>query len=322
MNCPRLLITESDRFHPVALDRLREAADVTVANLDRRELLRTVGSYDALWVRLRHRIDAEVLERASSLRWIASPTTGLNHIDLEMANRRGIDVISLRGETDFLRDIRATAEHTIGLMLAALRHLPTATAHVNSGGWNRDLFCGSELYQKTIGIVGFGRLGTLVAKYARGFDVRVLAFDPYVADDAVPNDIQRTPLETLLAESDIVTIHVNLSAETRGLFGRDQFNQMRRGSWLINTSRGEVIDESALLEALLGGHLRGAALDVLADESASGMRDHPLVRYTHDHTNLIITPHLGGCTAESMAKTEMFLAEKLCAALLASSLSA
>ncbi|MFK8115164.1 MAG: NAD(P)-dependent oxidoreductase [Rubripirellula sp.] len=318
MNVPRLLISECDRFTAAAADRLRELAEVTLADLDRDALLNALEDVEILWIRLRHQIDREVFEHAPKLRFICSPTTGLNHIDLQEADRRGIQVISLRGEYDFLKEIRATAEHTIGLMLSLLRNVPAAIEHVRQGGWDRDPFCGRELHESTIGVVGYGRLGSLVAKYAKAFDAIVIATDPHVN---IP-DVRQVPLQTLLAEADIVTIHVNLCDATAGILDREAIERMKPGALLINTSRGELIDESALLDALESGRLRGAALDVLADERSSGMQHHRLVAYARENDNLLITPHIGGCTTESMAKTEIFLTEKLCAALPASSAKA
>ncbi len=315
---PHILVTESDHFSPQAQSRLQQLGRVTFANLDRSGLLASVTDAEVLWVRLRHKIDAEVLEAADRLRFIATPTTGLNHIDLPLARRRGVEVISLRGETDFLKEVRATAELAVGLMLASIRNLTAATDHVLGGGWDRDRFRGGELHEKTIGIVGFGRLGRLVAKYLSAFDVRLLATDPREPDD-LPDNVQMVSLDSLLEQSDIVSLHVNLCDETFGMFGPNQFARMKPGARLINTARGELVDETALLDSLRSGRLAGAALDVLCDERSSGMEGSELVRYVKEHANLIITPHLGGCTVESMAKTEIFLAEKLCAALQESS---
>ena len=149
-----------------------------MADLDRSGLVAAVGEVNILWVRLRHRIDAEVMAAAPHLKIIVTPTTGLNHIDLEEAGRRGIRILSLRGEAEFLQDVRATAEHTLALILALLRHVPTALTHVQEGGWNRDQFKGRELHRKTVGVVGYGRLGRIVARYLRAFDTQVLITDP------------------------------------------------------------------------------------------------------------------------------------------------
>jgi D-3-phosphoglycerate dehydrogenase len=295
------------------LSLLQQAADVVLADLDRPALLSAVADADVLWVRLRHVIDSQILAAAPRLKIIVTPTTGLNHIDVAGATQRGITILSLRGETRFLEDVRATAEHTVALMLALLRRLPAALLHVRDGGWNRDLFKGHELYGKTVGIVGYGRLGKIVARYLRVFDANVLVSDTGANVDAAEVGIRMAPIDLLLQEADLVTLHVNLNEETRGFYGQSHFAAMKRGAWFINTSRGEVVDECALLDALTSRHLSGAALDVLCHEHSDGMGDHPLVVYARANDNLIITPHIGGCTAESMQKTELFLAEKLCA---------
>jgi D-3-phosphoglycerate dehydrogenase len=196
-------------------------------------------------------------------------------------------------------------------MLTLLRHLPAAVTHVHDGGWDRDQFKGHELHEKTVGVVGYGRLGRIVARYVRAFDARVLVTDPHVGASALDPGIVLVTLEELLQEADLVTLHVNLCDATYGFFGPAQFTAMKPGSWFINTSRGELVDEQALLAALRSGHIAGAAVDVLAAERSAGMGSHPLVVYARENENLIITPHIGGCTVESMAKTESFLAERL-----------
>jgi len=315
-NRPVIVVTESGAFPSSAAALLREVGELTLADLDRPALLRAVCDADVLWVRLRHRIDAEVLDASARLQIIVSATTGLNHVDMDEAGRRGIQVLSLRGETEFLRDVRATAEHTIGLLLALLRQLPRAAEHARCGGWDRDLLRGSEIYGKTVGIIGYGRLGRRVAHYLHAFDARVLAADPHIDVSATDAGVQLVPLPDLLRESDIVLLHASYDVGTHGFFGREQFAAMKQGAWFVNTARGELVNEGALLWALECRRLAGAALDVLAGERSDGMRDHPLVAYARRRPNLIITPHIGGCTAESMEKTETFLAQKLCANIL------
>lgn len=312
-NSVRVLIAESGGFSAKAAELLGRVGELVLADLDRRGLVGAVGEADVLWVRLRNRIDAEIMTAAHRLKVIVTPTTGLNHIDLEEAERRGIRILSLRGETDFLRHIRATAEHTLALMLALLRHVPGAAAHVRGGGWNRDLFKGRELYGKTVGIVGYGRLGQIVAQYLKAFDTHILAVDPHIDTSAVEPGVRLVALPRLLREADLVTLHADLSEKTQGLFGRGEFGLMKQGAWFINTSRGELVDEAALLDALECGHLAGAAVDVLCHEHSDGMEAHPLVAYARLHDNLMITPHIGGCTTESIEKTELFLAQKLSA---------
>jgi D-3-phosphoglycerate dehydrogenase / 2-oxoglutarate reductase len=308
---PKILVAEAGGFSAEAVAVLRQVGEVVLADLDRQGLLSAVRDTDLLIVRLRHHIDAEVMAAAQHLKVIATPTTGLNHIDVLEATKRNIKVLSLRGETQFLRDVRATAEHTMSLIFALLRQVPLAVRHVQGGGWNRDLFKGRELCGKTIGIIGYGRLGRIVARYLKAFDTRVLTSDPYVEATVVEPNVTLVPLPQLLQEADLVSLHVNLCDETRDFFGRQHFAMMKVGAWFINTSRGELVDEEALLGALGSGRLSGAAVDVLSDERSSGMADHPLVHYTRTHDNLIITPHIGGCTLESMEKTEVFLAEAI-----------
>ena len=309
-----ILVSESSRFPRTALHHLQSLGRVDLADItDRRELLSKVRQADILWVRLRHSIDREVMEAAPHLRAIASPTTGLNHIDIAEAQRRNIRVLSLRGETDFLRTIYATAEHTLALMLALIRNLPAAARHASDGEWNRDLFLGRELNGKTVGIVGYGRVGRMVAQYVSVFGARVLVTDPKAADESVDSQIEVTTLDHLLRSSDLVTLHVNLDETTKGFFGKREFSLMKPRAWFINTSRGEIIDEAALLDALRVGHVAGAALDVLSGENSGGMQHHPLVQYARTHPNLLITPHIGGCTVESTEKTEIFLAEQVVA---------
>ncbi len=308
---PNILVAESLDFSKEAAALLRRLGRVTLGDMDRAKLLRAVGQADVLWVRLRHRIDTEVMEHAPRLKVIVSPTTGLNHIDLEEASRRGIRVLSLRGETEFLKTVHATAEHTVGLVLALVRHIPEARAHVVSGGWIRDRFRGSELSGKTAGVIGYGRLGRIVARMLLAFEMRVLASDPHVWTTDVDPGVEIVPLNDLLRQSDIVTLHVNLYAETSGFFGSDHFARMKHGAWFINTARGELVDEAALLAALQEGRLSGAAVDVLSEERSTGMASHPLVQYARQHENLLVTPHIGGCTTESMDKTELYMAQKL-----------
>ena len=181
------------------------------------------------------------------------------------------------------------------------------------GYWDRDAFRGRELYGKTAGVVGYGRLGHIVARYLQAFDMRVLVSDPDIDPQELEPGLTRVPLDKLLADSDVVSLHVNLCDDTYGFFAREQFDRMRRGAWLIKTARGELIDEAALLAALRSGRLGGAVLDVLCDEDTNGMMSRPLVEYARNNPRLIVTPHIGGCTRESMEKTERFLAGRLVA---------
>jgi D-3-phosphoglycerate dehydrogenase len=307
----KILISECSDFSLAAIRELERVAEVTLADLDRDSLLSAVRQADVLWVRLRNYIDARVLDAAPRLKVIVTPTTGLTHIDLDEAKRRGIFVLSLRGETEFLKGVRATAEHTIGLMLCLLRHIPAAVRHVNAGRWERDLFKGHDMFEKKVGIVGYGRLGRLVSQYLMALDVQVFASGPQIESNSVEPGVIVVPVTELLRDADLVTLHINLTDENHGCFGAREFAQMKQGAWFLNTSRGELVDEQALLQNLISGKLAGAALDVLSGEYSPNLALHPLIAYASTHDNLLITPHIGGCTAESMERAENFLAERL-----------
>jgi D-3-phosphoglycerate dehydrogenase len=306
-----ILIVESRDLSPQVMGTLTALGTVRCADLDRTALLKESGDATVLWVRLRNYIDREVLDHFPRLRVLVTPTTGLTHIDLNEVYGRNIKVLSLQGESEFLKNIRATAEHTIGLMLALIRRLPAAFDHVKASKWNRDEFKGEELYGKTIGIVGYGRLGKIVSRYLHAFEAKVLVADPNAHAATVDPWAMLVPLEKLLRESDIVTLHVNFHEGNRGLFGRREFAQMKEGAYFINTSRGELVDEQVLLESLESRALGGAALDVLSQEHSILGAVHPLVEYARTHDNLILTPHIGGCTKESLQKTEEFMVSRL-----------
>jgi D-3-phosphoglycerate dehydrogenase / 2-oxoglutarate reductase len=286
---------------------------VTEAPLSRAELIAQLPGFEVLIVRLAHQIDREVIDAGHRLKAIVTATTGLDHIDMAYAQSQGIAVLSLRGETEFLRAISATAEHTWALLLALLRRIPQAATSVQAGEWERDAFKGHELDGQRLGIIGLGRIGCKVARYGLAFGMRVAAFDPFAVEwiDGVARGVT---LADVLRRSDVLALHVPLNAETTRLIGATELAQLPHGAVVINTARGEVIDEEALVRALERGQLAGAALDVIAHEREPQLRtDGLLLHYARRHDNLLITPHIGGTTYESMSKTEVFMARKLAA---------
>ncbi len=306
----RILNAEPEDYSPQALEILRSAGTVEMKALDREGLLAAVRDADILIIRLKFQIDEQVLSAAPRLKALVSATTGLDHIDLEVAARRGVKVLSLKGETEFLRSIPATAELTWGLLLAVTRKIPAAFDSVLRGRWERDEFKGRDLAGKRLGILGLGRIGSMVARYGLAFGMRVMSYDPQPAQwlDGVERSAS---MADLLAGSDIFSIHVPLNPETRHLIGRTELDLLPPGALLINTARGDILDEQALLEALESGRIGGAALDVLSNERSDALSRSPLIEYARRHSNLILTPHIGGATYESMAATEVFMAEKL-----------
>ena len=292
---------------------LEQLGEVVEAPLSRSELLSRLPGFDVLIVRLAHQIDRPVLDAGRRLKAIVTATTGLDHIDVEYARSKGIAVLSLRGESNFLRSVSASAEYTWALVLALLRRIPQAFASVQAGNWNRDAFRGHELDGKCLGIIGLGRIGRKVARYGSAFGMKVFAYDPYA--DKWMEGVERLPnLAGLLSCSDVLSLHLPLNDETAGMIGADELALLPNDAVLVNTSRGELIDEAALVAALENGHLAGAAVDVVAHERQPEKRQQsPLLTYARTHHNLLITPHIAGATHESMAKTEVLMARKLAA---------
>lgn len=267
--------------------------------LRRRALTDDISKAEALFIRVETRVDAKLLRRAPRLRVVVSPTTGVDHLDLEACRAAGVHVITLRGRTGFLRNLPNTAEHAFALLLSLQRRVPSALASVQAGRWSQSEFRGRTLRGMTFGIVGFGRLGRIAAGLARGFGMSVVAYDPYVAD--YPRSVRRArTLRELARSADVVSVHASLTPETTNLIDAGFFAAMKPTAVLVNTARGRIVDEAALLAALKAGRIAGAALDVLAAEPAKPRRDDPLIRHSLRHGNLVITPHIGGQTEEAV----------------------
>jgi len=307
----RILNAEPDNYSPDARQILTSLGELIERRLSQVELLQWVSDFNILIIRLGLAVDRKVIEKGHRLRAIVTATTGLDHIDVQFAEAKGIAVLSLKGETEFLRTIPATAEHTWALLLALVRRLPQAVESVRAGEWDRDAFRGHDLEGQRLGIVGLGRIGEKVAGYGIAFGMQVAAFDPYRSD--WPRDVQRcSTLADLLQRSDILSLHVPLNTETWHMIGERELALLPPGAVIVNTARGAVLDEAALVDALARGHLAGAALDVIeGEQDEARRRDSPLLAYGRQHSNLLITPHIGGATVESMERTEVFMARKL-----------
>jgi D-3-phosphoglycerate dehydrogenase len=308
---PRIVIAEPLHYSPEARAILGSIGPVVDGPFDRSALLEAVGEAEVLIVRLGHQIDAEILAAGPTLRVIGSPTTGTDHIDLEAAAARGIRVLCLRGETELLSSIRATPEHTWALLLALVRKLPAAAAAGRTGAWDRDAFRGTELAGKRLGIFGFGRVGRIVATFGTAFQMSVSAYD--TTSTGAPGVTMVASLPELLERSDVLLVHVPLDATTEGAIGAAELARLPPGAVLVNTARGSIVDEDALVGALQRGHLAGAAVDVLDGERGpGGLSASPLLQYASEHADrAIVTPHIAGATWESMHRTEVFLAERL-----------
>lgn len=257
-----------------------------------------------IFIKLKYFIDDVFLSRLENIRFIATPTTGLNHINSNYCKANSIEIISLKGERTFLRDVRATAEFTWGLILSLLRNIPGAYEHSKSGHWDRDKFLGTELYGKTIGILGYGRLGRIVEKYARSFGMDIL-----INDLKLYKKNNFVPVSELFRKSDIVTIHIDLRPENINFVDTHKLSLMKKSAILINTSRGEVINEHDLKYHLEKNNIAGCAIDVINNEYNA--TENILLELSKSNPNIIITPHIAGNTVDSRQKTDMFICKKV-----------
>lgn len=265
-----------------------------------------------LVVRLQHQLDASFLARFPNLAAIATPTTGLTHIDMSCCAARGIRVYSLADCSEAIQQVTSTSELAIGLMIALLRGIPKAHADVTLRSiWNRDLYRSRQLSRLTLGLIGLGRIGGHVAGYAKSFGMKVLAFDPWQAQARFDSlGVDRLPLKELLEAADIVSVHANLRPDNVHLISFNELRHMRPGALLVNTARGALVDEAALAAALRSGHIGGAAVDVLEGEHTDdGWQRSSVLAAAREGFNVIVTPHIGGCTADAMHITEERLAE-------------
>lgn len=308
------ILSTMPHLTPEALEILKALGEVVEVDATNEAAAEAIADCDAAFVGLGVNFDAGLLSKAPKLRIIATATTGLDHIDSAHAEAAGIKILSLRGEDAFLDTITGTAELALGLMISLSRHIPRAHAHVvDEGGWDREAFRGQSLYGKTVGSVGMGRLGRILARAAEGLRMKVVFTDPNVAEGVYPHH-ERMDLDGLLATSDFVVINVHLKDDTRHMFSSDAFAKMKDSAYLINTARGGIVDEPALIEALEKGEIAGYGTDVLdgeVDFGTGAAGQHPLVALARRRDNILILPHIGGMTSDSRAATDIFMAKKL-----------
>lgn len=291
---------------PIADDgvaRLRAIGEVDVATgLDPAALRERIAGYDALVVRSETKVTADLLDAATRLRVVGRAGVGVDNIDIDAATRHGILVLNApTGNTI------AAAEHAIAMMLALVRNIPRADQSLHDGRWERSRFMGMELRDKTLGILGLGKIGFEVARIAReGLHMRVLAHDPLVTSErAAQAGAELVEFETLLTSSDVLTVHVPLNDATRGVVGAQELRRMRQGARLVNVARGGIIDEAALADAVRSGHIAGAAIDVFVKEPPPP--DQPLLQLPE----VVVTPHLGASTREAQVNVAFDVADQI-----------
>ena len=303
MSRPKVVVAES--IADVAIETLATWCDVEVAiGADRAELIAALGNAVALLVRSATKVDAEMIAAAPMLEVIGRAGVGLDNIDVEAAEARGIVVVNAPDASTI-----SAAEHTMALLLAQARRIPEADASLRAGRWERKELSGVELYGKTLGIIGLGRIGAQVAKRAAAFGMRIIAFDPIVGEDqAEALGAQLASLDDVLAETDFLTIHAPRSAETEGLLDAEALARMKPTARLVNVARGGIVDEVALAAAIANGTIAGAALDVFAVEPTT---ESPLFEFPQ----VVVTPHLGASTHEAQHRAGASVVDAVVAAL-------
>ncbi|WP_125132181.1 phosphoglycerate dehydrogenase [Microbacterium sp. 10M-3C3] len=303
MTKPVVLIAEE--LSPATIEALGPDFDVrSVDGTDRPALLAALADAHAVLVRSATKIDAEALAAAPSLKVVARAGVGLDNVDIKAATAAGVMVVNAPTS-----NIVSAAELTIGHILSLARHIPAAHASLAAGQWKRSAFTGTELFEKTVGIVGLGRIGALIAARLQAFDMRVVAYDPYVtATRAQQLGVTLLSLDDLLAQVDFLTIHMPKTPETTGMIGIDQLRRMKRTAFVVNVARGGLIDEDALYKALTTGEIAGAGLDVFSTEPPA---EGGPARRLLDLPNVVVTPHLGASTEEAQEKAGVSVARSV-----------
>jgi D-3-phosphoglycerate dehydrogenase len=265
------------------------------------ELAKIVAPYDALLIRSGTRVTREVIDAATSLKVIGRAGVGVDNVDIEAATRRGIVVMNSPTGNSV-----TTAEHTVTMMMALARHIPAANASIHAGKWDRSKFTGTEVCNKTLGVVGLGNIGRIVADRAIGLKMKVIGYDPILTADAASRvGVQLVSLDELFTHADFITVHTPLTDDTRGIVGAAAFAKMKKGVRIINCARGGIVDEAALADALKSGKVAGAALDVFVEEPPPA--DHPLLKFD----SVIATPHLGAATDEAQVQVSVDIAHQV-----------
>jgi len=297
----RIKVLVREEIAEAGIELLRQSFEVDVDSAS--DLAGVIADYDAIVIRSATRLTAGLIDAATKLKVIGRAGVGVDNVDVEAATRRGI-VVANAPESNIV----SAAEHTIGLLFALARNIPQAHAALVEGRWERSRWGGVELAEKTLGVLGFGRIGQQVARRALGLQMHVVAYDPFVSAERFREvGVESDTFEGVLARADIVTLHLPLSDETRGAIDAKAIALMKPGARLLNAARGELVDEAALVEALKSGRLAGAAIDVFSTEPYSG----PLL----GAPNLVVTPHLAASTDEAQDRAGMIVAEQVVAAL-------
>ena len=307
----KLLIAEPEDFSREVLSELRKKFDLKIIdNLSKNQFEKAFQEYDIIWFRLNYNVlNIDHIEKVKC-KYLICPVTGVNHISEKFVKKNGIELISLKGENQFLQQITPTAEHTIFLTLSLMRNTFNAIDDVKNGNWNRDRFRGHELKNKKVGIIGYGRLGAMTASIFSSFQCEVLVYDLNIKVDVQKKHQQTQNIEDIFKHCDIISIHVDLNSSTEKFINASLLKYCKN-TFLINTSRGEVLNEKDIINALEEGKLKGVAADVVNKEATDFKESLLFQKNMTGKLNIILTPHIGGNTYESFHKTEAFVLKKL-----------
>lgn len=297
--CPQL-------FSKEALDYLASRTKLECKKISQKKFESYAPKFDALLIRFNLKVSDKIIGSHSKIKSIICPTTGLDHINLGLCKKYGINIYCLRGKKNFLQNITATAELTIALLLAISRNMYPASRSVLNYKWDQEKFRGIELKDKIIGIIGFGRLGSIVAKICYSLSMNVVYYDTNKKIKST-RFAQKKSLNYILSNSDFISLHIPLEKKNIGFLSKKEFKKMKKNVFIINTSRGKIINDNDLLDVLKKKYISGAALDVLSDESETNIKQNKMIKYAKKNDNLLITPHIGGATRESVIKTDFFV---------------
>ncbi len=304
MDSIKIGIVEPANFSGIALDELSDIGVVELYN-ESSSLSEFIEDKHIIFVRLHYLIDDYLIKDAKKLKYICSPTTGLNHIQVT----KNVKILSLKGEEKFLRTIRATPEHIFGLTLSLLRNYKSAFLNLENQNWDRDKYRGEEVFNNSVGIVGMGRIGKILARYFKAFGSSVYFYDIDENVEYSADINKEQSIEDVIDKSNIIVLSIDYRKENSKMFGKKYF-KLLQGKYFVNASRGEVVNEDDLMDFIEQNKFKGVAIDVLSDETDEPAMLREFVQCSKDK-NVIITPHIGGATYTSMQRTEEFIVNKL-----------
>ncbi len=299
----KLIVTEPLHLSKKVSHILEEFGDVEYGPFIYEELLKSLNNADLLMVRLQYIINKELLDHAPKLEYVLTATTGMDHLDLDELKKRDIKVVSLRNCQQSVQNISSTAEHTWLLILSLFRPVLSASLDVLDGNWERNCFWGKELNDKVLGIIGYGRIGSKIARYGEAFGMKVIAYD--IDEEKIQKPACSVPLSELLEKSDAITLHITADEDNRNFLSEKKVKLIKKGSIFINTSRGWLVDNIALSKAIKSNQLGGLAVDVVEDEDSFDSENDPIIQCAKSGYNVIVTPHIGGATIEAIEKAEI-----------------